>query len=370
MKRVRLVLVVLRRPPGPDRRGGRRRRGNGLGPDVRSPVSAHGRIHRAGRRGAWPVPGLWPGRVRLLPRGARAVAGARPRRDAAARGAHVFPLPFGRIYSANITPDPETGIGRRTDGELARILRHGVRADGHAAVPLMEYQGMADEDLVAVISFLRSRPAVRNVAPAARTDAAGQATDGVCHRPDERGIAAASDESRRVPPSSVGVPGHQGVSVRVVSHQSRRARRAGGPAVWRRPAHGRRGGLDEGLRHAEPDAGPGDERDREVDRGRVRAAFPPGRAGGGIADAVGRVRANDRRRPAQRVSLLAQPAAGRARHGTEACRGRARLSRRSTPPRRTSPAARRSARACRPPAGSPAVRRSHTAAPRPGAATG
>jgi mono/diheme cytochrome c family protein len=81
-------------------------------------------------------------------------------------GAHVFPLPFGRIYSANITPDPETGIGRRSDGELARILRHGVRADGHAAVPLMEYQGMSDEDVVAVISFLRTRPAVRNVAPA------------------------------------------------------------------------------------------------------------------------------------------------------------------------------------------------------------
>lgn len=80
-------------------------------------------------------------------------------------GAHVFPLPFGRIYSANITPDPETGIGRRTDGELARVLRHGVRADGHAAVPLMEYQGMADEDLVAVLSFLRSRPAVRHVVP-------------------------------------------------------------------------------------------------------------------------------------------------------------------------------------------------------------
>jgi mono/diheme cytochrome c family protein len=80
-------------------------------------------------------------------------------------GAHLFPLPFGRIYSANITPDPETGIGQRTDGELARILRHGVRADGHAAVPLMEYQGMSDDDLVAVVSFLRSRPAVRSVVP-------------------------------------------------------------------------------------------------------------------------------------------------------------------------------------------------------------
>jgi mono/diheme cytochrome c family protein len=81
-------------------------------------------------------------------------------------GAHVFPLPFGQIYSANITPDPDTGIGRRTDGELARILRYGVRADGHVTVPLMEYDGLADEDLVAVISFLRSRPGLRHVVPA------------------------------------------------------------------------------------------------------------------------------------------------------------------------------------------------------------
>jgi mono/diheme cytochrome c family protein len=81
-------------------------------------------------------------------------------------GGHMFPLPFGRIYSANITPDPESGIGRRSDGELARILRHGVRADGHAAVPLMEFNDMADDDLVAVISFLRSRSAERRLVPA------------------------------------------------------------------------------------------------------------------------------------------------------------------------------------------------------------
>ena len=72
-------------------------------------------------------------------------------------GNHVFRLPFGELFSANLTPDRETGIGRRTDGELARILRHGVRADGRAAFPLMEFQGLTDEDLTAVISFLRSR---------------------------------------------------------------------------------------------------------------------------------------------------------------------------------------------------------------------
>src|SRR5262245_64722745 len=38
-------------------------------------------------------------------------------------GNHVFRLPFGVFYSSNLTPDPDTGIGKRTDGELARILR-------------------------------------------------------------------------------------------------------------------------------------------------------------------------------------------------------------------------------------------------------
>jgi mono/diheme cytochrome c family protein len=77
-------------------------------------------------------------------------------------GTHVFRLPPGVFYSSNLTPDPETGIGRRTDRELARILRNGVRADGRAAFPLMEYQRLSDEDLTAVISYLRSQPPVRS----------------------------------------------------------------------------------------------------------------------------------------------------------------------------------------------------------------
>ena len=89
-------------------------------------------------------------------------------------GNHVFRLPFGELFSANLTPDRETGIGRRTDGELARILRHGVRADGRAAFPLMEFQGLTDEDLTAVISFLRSAPAVANAVPEHRLSLLGK----------------------------------------------------------------------------------------------------------------------------------------------------------------------------------------------------
>ena len=71
-------------------------------------------------------------------------------------GDHLFPMPLGNLFSANLTPDPDTGIGRRTDAELARVLRYGVRADGRAAFPLMEFHNLSDEDLIAVISYLRS----------------------------------------------------------------------------------------------------------------------------------------------------------------------------------------------------------------------
>jgi len=90
-------------------------------------------------------------------------------------GKHLFRLPFGDLYSANLTSDRDTGAGRRTDGELARILRYGVRADGRAAMPLMEYQGLSDEDLTAIISFLRTLSPVRNDVPAHRLTTLGKA---------------------------------------------------------------------------------------------------------------------------------------------------------------------------------------------------
>jgi mono/diheme cytochrome c family protein len=89
-------------------------------------------------------------------------------------GDHLFRLPFGEIYSSNLTPDPETGIGTRTDAELARVLRYGVRADGRAAFPLMEFQ-LSDEDIGAVISFLRSRAPVSHAVPEHRLTRFGKA---------------------------------------------------------------------------------------------------------------------------------------------------------------------------------------------------
>jgi mono/diheme cytochrome c family protein len=89
-------------------------------------------------------------------------------------GNHLFRLPFGEIYSSNLTPDANTGIGRRSDPELARILRYGVRADGRAAFPLMDIQ-LSDGDLVAVVSYLRSRSGVALAVPDHRLTRFGKA---------------------------------------------------------------------------------------------------------------------------------------------------------------------------------------------------
>lgn len=67
------------------------------------------------------------------------------------------PKAFGTIISRNITHDPETGIGNWTDGELYYFLRTGIRQDGSWAPPFMpKFSRVADEDLYAIIAWLRS----------------------------------------------------------------------------------------------------------------------------------------------------------------------------------------------------------------------
>jgi mono/diheme cytochrome c family protein len=81
-------------------------------------------------------------------------------------GGFEFHLPVGTFRVPNITPDPETGTGRYSDGEIARVLRHGVHADGRMVLPFMPFADMSDDDLTAVISYLRTMPPVRHqVAP-------------------------------------------------------------------------------------------------------------------------------------------------------------------------------------------------------------
>lgn len=85
--------------------------------------------------------------------------------EPALTGGFEFNLPFGKIYTKNITPDKETGIGNYTDAEMARALRYGVHPDGTVVYPFMPFNNMTDEDLTAVISYLRAQKPVYNKVP-------------------------------------------------------------------------------------------------------------------------------------------------------------------------------------------------------------
>lgn len=63
---------------------------------------------------------------------------------------------YGKYWSANITQDPIAGIGQYTDGELARLLRTGIKHNGQFAGPWMTFPLLSDEDLASVIAFLHS----------------------------------------------------------------------------------------------------------------------------------------------------------------------------------------------------------------------
>jgi mono/diheme cytochrome c family protein len=78
----------------------------------------------------------------------------------------VFPAGSGfpgTIVAPNLTPDPETGIGGWTDGEIVRAIREGVSRDGRPLFPLMNYPGyrmLSDDDVLAIVAYLRTRPAI------------------------------------------------------------------------------------------------------------------------------------------------------------------------------------------------------------------
>jgi len=88
-------------------------------------------------------------------------------------GGRVFDLPIGTIYSPNLTPG-KTGIGDKTDEAIARALRFGVGTDGRALFDFMPFHNTSDEDLAAIISYLRSRPALENKLPETKMNLLGK----------------------------------------------------------------------------------------------------------------------------------------------------------------------------------------------------
>ncbi|HEV3499009.1 MAG TPA: cytochrome c [Bradyrhizobium sp.] len=74
-----------------------------------------------------------------------------------------FRLPFGTLYSTNITPDKETGIGNYSDQDFLNAVHRGIREDGarlYPAMPSASYTYMTDADALAIKAYLFSLPPV------------------------------------------------------------------------------------------------------------------------------------------------------------------------------------------------------------------
>lgn len=80
-----------------------------------------------------------------------------------------FKLPFGTLYSTNITPDQETGIGNYSDKDFLNAVQRGVRHDGarlYPAMPYTSYTYISDADALAIKAYLFSLAPVRATPPA------------------------------------------------------------------------------------------------------------------------------------------------------------------------------------------------------------
>ncbi|CAN5325400.1 molybdopterin-dependent oxidoreductase [soil metagenome] len=86
-------------------------------------------------------------------------------------GGLAMQTPFGTVFSTNITPDSETGIGKWSFSAFQRAMREGISRDGHHLYPAFPYTAFTrttDEDLTALYAYLMAQPAVASVVPETR----------------------------------------------------------------------------------------------------------------------------------------------------------------------------------------------------------
>jgi len=80
-----------------------------------------------------------------------------------------FGLPFGVVYAANLTPDPDTGLGRWTAEDFIATMRTGhEKGQGRALMPPMPWQNLSqqpEQDLRAIFAYLQSLPPIHNRVP-------------------------------------------------------------------------------------------------------------------------------------------------------------------------------------------------------------
>lgn len=84
-------------------------------------------------------------------------------------GARVTSAPafIGEVWAPNITADPRNGVGEWSDGELARLLRNGIRRDHYYAATMPRFGHLGDDDVAAIIGFMRSDAPTMAATPAA-----------------------------------------------------------------------------------------------------------------------------------------------------------------------------------------------------------
>jgi mono/diheme cytochrome c family protein len=93
------------------------------------------------------------------------------RPDSTRLGAGGLPFrgPWGVSYAANLTPDPDTGLGNWKDGEIIASLYGARRGGGRVLPPMPTHhyaQGLAEGDIRAILAYLRALPPIRNKVPA------------------------------------------------------------------------------------------------------------------------------------------------------------------------------------------------------------
>jgi len=93
-----------------------------------------------------------------------------------AGGAKLSWRVLGTVWARNLTPDRDTGLGAWTDGEIARAMRSGIAKDGrplHWQAMIWDHASNWDEeDLRALIAFLRALPPLHRAVPTPRPPAA------------------------------------------------------------------------------------------------------------------------------------------------------------------------------------------------------
>jgi len=101
--------------------------------------------------------------------------------------------PAFEVYSANITPDPETGIGTWSDEEIITAIREGKTPDGAIVwppMPVPTYNNMSDDDVKAIVAYLHTIKPVHHEVPESKYNIPQQAM------PPAKGAPAPSPDDK------------------------------------------------------------------------------------------------------------------------------------------------------------------------------